>query len=147
MKIRLPRSRRRFTQPRSTTLWPESAGRKAPHIWVRRRSPRKSSKLCPSVQDAALSRIKDYKWWERLQPHAGLQRVVQLEIFTAALTAAPSPQYLDKLPGLAIPSVAPLREESAVSLPAERIAGVFRDEMIRMRMRRGGRHHRESYLV
>src|SRR5580698_6458043 len=62
-KIKLPRSRRRFTQPISTALLPASEARNPPHMWVRRRSPRKSSKLHLSVRNAARSRMQDYKWW------------------------------------------------------------------------------------
>jgi hypothetical protein len=70
------------------------------------------------VQDAALSRIKDYKWWGRLQPHAELWRGVQPEILEE--NYYPRPVILQSLP---VPrnchSDARSREESAVSLPAE----------------------------
>src|SRR5256885_1137477 len=46
----------------STALLPASEARSAPHMWVRRRSPKKSSKLCLSVGKTAQSRIRDYKW-------------------------------------------------------------------------------------
>ncbi len=51
MKMRLPRSRRRLTHPMSTAFFPASDGARAPHICVRFRSPKKSSKLCLSDWD------------------------------------------------------------------------------------------------
>src|SRR5471030_2011823 len=43
MKMTAPWSRRRWHQPIRTTVLPVSEARSSPHIWVRRRSPRKSS--------------------------------------------------------------------------------------------------------
>src|SRR5438270_7785193 len=43
IKITLPRSRRRLTQPSKTTCDPVCSGRSSPHMHVRRRSPKKSS--------------------------------------------------------------------------------------------------------
>src|SRR5258707_1370854 len=48
-KITPPWSRRRWTQPINTTVWPSSAARRAPPVWVRRRSPRKSSETEGSI--------------------------------------------------------------------------------------------------
>ena len=46
-KIRLPWSRRRFTQPIRTTCSPALAARSSPHIWVRSSLPKKSSTSDP----------------------------------------------------------------------------------------------------
>ena len=47
MKMIFPRSRRRLTQPMSTAFFPASEGLNVPHMSVRRKSPKKSSKVCP----------------------------------------------------------------------------------------------------
>src|SRR4029077_5275523 len=49
----------------STAFLPESEARSSPHICVRRRSPRKSSKLCPYSERCGESRIRDYKGGDR----------------------------------------------------------------------------------
>src|SRR5581483_10543887 len=58
MKMMLPRSRRRLTHPMSTAFLPASDARRAPHIVVRFKSPKKSSKVClseESYQPSAVS--------------------------------------------------------------------------------------------
>src|ERR1041384_2246162 len=49
-KRRPPRSRTRCTQPSSTTPAPTSAGRRAPQVWVRVRSPSCSATLLQSLE-------------------------------------------------------------------------------------------------
>src|SRR6266403_3736048 len=83
----LPRSRRRLTHPMRTAFLPASDKRRAPHMCVRFKSPKKSSKLYLSERNTAKSRIKDYKrrgqdsWaraaieiiWRLGRPRAGQQ--------------------------------------------------------------------------
>ena len=67
----------------SVAFLPASEGRSAPHMCVRRRSPRKSSKLCPYGEDAAESRITDYKLWGAWKVETSLDGQPESGLFQA----------------------------------------------------------------